>query len=98
MLLNNRQFFIKERVALLKLSDTYDIYDPQTQLQIGVAKDEPATWVKLLRLVLGKHFLPTVIRVYEKEGMPALLSLRKKPAVLRATVVLTDASERVLGT
>jgi len=78
MLLNNRQFFIKERIGLFKLSDTYDIHDPQTQLQIGIAKDEPAVWAKVLRLFLSKHFLPTTICVYEKEGMPALLSLRRR--------------------
>ena len=93
MLLNNRQFFVKERIALLELSDTYDIYDPQTQLQIAVAKEEPAAWAKLLRLLASKQFLPTTIRVYEKEGMPALLSLRKKPAFLRSTVVLPDVND-----
>ena len=97
MLLNSRQFLVKERVGLLKLTDAYDIYDPQTQIPLGIARDEPPGWAKALRLVLKKHFLPTTIRIYEKEGAPALLSLRKKPGI-RPTVNLTDSNGKVLGT
>jgi uncharacterized protein YxjI len=97
MLLSNRQFFIKERVSLLKLSDTYDIYDPQTQMQVGIAREEPPTWAKFLRLVLSRHFLPTTVRVYEKEGMPALVTLKKQAAFLRVTVIVTDGNEKIVG-
>ena len=46
MLLSYRRFFVRERVAMLKLTDTYDIFDPATNAQIGVAKEEPPTWAK----------------------------------------------------
>ena len=98
MLLDNRQFFVKERVALLKLTDAYDIYDPETKMQLGIARDEPPGWAKALRLIVSKHFLPTSIHVYEKEGMPALLSLHKKASFLRSTVNLTDNNGKLLGT
>jgi hypothetical protein len=38
-LLNHRVFLVKERVATLKLTDTYDIFDPATNRQIGIAKE-----------------------------------------------------------
>ena len=98
MLLDNRQFFVKERVALLKLTDAYDIYDPETKMQLGIARDEPPGWAKALRLIVSKHFLPTSIHVYEKEGMPALLSLHKKASFLRSTVNLTGNNGKLLGT
>ena len=98
MLLNNREFFIKERVAVLKLTDTYDIFDPQTKVQVGIAREEPATWAKFLRLAVNKRLLPTTIRIYEREEMPALLSLRKKFTFIRSEVVLTDTNDRMLGT
>ena len=98
MLLSNREFFIKERVAVLKLTDTYDIFDPQTKVQVGIAREEPATWAKFLRLAVNKRLLPTTIRIYEREEMPALLSLRKKFTFVRSEVVLTDTNDRTLGT
>ena len=97
MLLSSRQFLVKERVAILKLTDTYDIHNPQTNAQIGTARDEPPGWAKALRLLMKKHFLPTTIRVYQSDGSPALLSLRKKPGILHTTVILEDMNARPLG-
>ena len=51
-LLQRTSFSIKERVAALKLTDTYDILDPATSQPIGIAKEEPPTWAKWLRLVV----------------------------------------------
>ena len=44
MLLARRQFLVKERVSMMKLADTYDLFDPTTGAVIGVARDEPAAW------------------------------------------------------
>src|ERR1043166_6376804 len=49
MLLELNQFLVKERVGFVKLTDTYDIFDPATQKQVGIAKEEPAAWAKWLR-------------------------------------------------
>src|SRR5258706_3651726 len=38
-LLDRTTFFIKERVAIVKLTDTYDILDPATGQQIGIARE-----------------------------------------------------------
>lgn len=97
MLLSQQQFLVKERVAVIKLTDTYDIFDPQSGTQIGIARDEPATWAKWLRLLVKKHMLPTVVNVYEREGSPPVLVLHKKAAFLRTTLVLNDAQGRNLG-
>jgi uncharacterized protein YxjI len=97
MLFQRRRFFIKERVSMLKLCDTYDILDPDTQQSVGIAKDEPPTWAKLLRLILKKPMLPTVVHVYEHEGSPPVISLRKRPGFLHTTVVVTHATRGELG-
>lgn len=97
MLLSQRQFFVKERVSAFRLTDTYDIFDPQTNLQIGIARDEPPTWAKWMRMLVNKHFLPTAVRVYEREGTPPVLTLKKGPSAFRSTLVLTDAQGRSLG-
>lgn len=96
MLFSRKRFFIKERVAVLKLTDTYDILDPETQTPIGVAKDEPAAVWKFLRLLLKKHVLPTTINLYESESLPPVLSLVKKPGFFRTSVGV-EMNGRSLG-
>lgn len=97
MLLDRQQYFVKERVSVLKLTDTYDIFDPATQSQIGVAKDEPSALAKFARLLVKRHFLPTTVNVYESDSAPPVLSIRKKPGFLRVSVIVTDATQRELG-
>jgi uncharacterized protein YxjI len=92
MLLERRTWFVRERVGVLKLTDTYDILDPETRQVVGIARDEPSAWSKYLRLIVKKHFLPTTVRVYEDERMPALLSIVKRPAFLRTRVEVLDQS------
>lgn len=97
MLLGHRNYFVKEHVGMLKLTDAYDILDPETGQQLGIAKEEPPEWAKYLRLLLGKQFLPTAVNVYETEGRPPVLSIRKQPSLLRAKVSVIDGSGRTLG-
>lgn len=99
MLLNRRQYLIKERVAFAKLTDTYDIFDPESGQQIGLAREEPPGWAKYARLLINKQFLPTAINVYEgTDGNSApVLSLRKSPGFLRQSVTVADAKGTALG-
>src|SRR5580765_7716074 len=54
-----KTFLVKERVGILKLQDVFDIYDPETGVQVGVAKENVNVVLKLLRLVVNKRLLPT---------------------------------------
>ncbi|MFM7129915.1 MAG: phospholipid scramblase-related protein [bacterium] len=98
MLLDYRKFFVKERVAFVKLTDAYDIFDPDTNQPIGLAKDEPPGWAKALRILVNKRFLPTTINIYEQEGEEPLFSLKKKPGFLRVSVVVCDSHGAEFGT
>ena len=60
---NLRRFLVKERVGFLKLADTYDIFDPDTNRPVGIAKEEVSGLVKALRLLISKKLMPTTIRV-----------------------------------
>src|SRR5688572_20590115 len=97
MLLDRRQFLVKERVSALKLTDTYDIFDPESGATIGMARDEPPTWAKWLRLLVKKGFLPTTVRIYEEGTETARITLKKKPALLRPSVAVSDSNGRELG-
>jgi uncharacterized protein YxjI len=97
MLLDRNTFFIKERVAILKLTDVYDILDPATQEIIGVAKEEPPAWAKWLRLVMNKHHLPTVLNIYEDETAPPVFSVYRPWVFMRSKIKVTDHSGGSFG-
>lgn len=96
-LLQRTTFFVKERVAALKLTDTYDILDPVTSQPIGVAKEEPPGWAKWLRLAVKKHMLPTTVHIYEAEGHPPVLSIRRGFTFLQSKVQVVSGDGRSLG-
>ena len=85
-LLERTTFFVKERVGILKLTDTYDIFDPASGRQIGIAKEEPPVWAKWLRLAINKSQMPTAVNVYEDESQPPVLSIKRGFTFLRSKV------------
>lgn len=95
MLLDRKTYVVKERVAFAKLTDTYDILDPENGQPIGIAKEEPKPWAKWLRLVVKKHMMPTEVNVYEREGEPPLLSIRRGVALFRPKVAVTTRGGEV---
>ena len=95
-LLERTSFFVKERVAVLKLVDTYDIFDPATGQQIGIAKEEPPIWAKWLRLVIQKHMMPTTVNIYEQEDRPPVASIHRGFTFIRSKIRVV-AGGRPLG-
>lgn len=96
-LLGRTTFFVKERVAVLKLTDTYDILDPATQQNIGVAKEEPPGWAKWLRLLVNKQLLPTAVNIYETEGQPPVVSIHRGFTFLRSKIRIVTGDGTSLG-
>lgn len=96
-LLDRNIFFVKEHVAIIKLTDAFDIFDPETNQLIGVAKEEPPAWAKWLRLAIAKHQLPTVFNIYEVEGMPPVASIRRGFTFLRSKINVFAGDGRKLG-
>jgi uncharacterized protein YxjI len=98
-MLNRKQYFIREHVGLLKLSDVYDILDPETKVKIGEAREEISGLVKFLRLLINKHLMPARIGVYEgtNGAQKLLFSVRRGAAIFRPKVAISDASGVSLG-
>jgi uncharacterized protein YxjI len=95
-MLDRNTYVVKERVGFMKLASTYDLLDAQSGAPIGIAKEEPPGIVKYLRLAMNNKWLPTVVNVYEREGEPPVLSIRRGVAPFRPKVVVT-ANGRELG-
>lgn len=96
MLLQQKTYVIKERVAFAKLTDTYDILDAQSGAVIGTAKEEPPVWAKWLRLIVNKGLMPTTVNVYEGAATTPVLSIRRGFTFLRARIAVF-VGERELG-
>ncbi len=100
-MLDRNAYFIKEHVGFLKLSDTYDILDPNTQQQIGIAKEKPTTLVHILRFLINKKLLPTQVFVYEgsdpENQANLLFSIRRGVSFLRTRVDILDENGQIVG-
>ncbi|MBI3851093.1 MAG: oxidoreductase [Verrucomicrobia bacterium] len=96
-MLERTTFFVKERAGLLKLTDTYDIFDPASGQNIGIAKEEPPVWAKWLRLVVKKHMMPTAVNIYEQEGQPRILSIQRGFTFLRSKIKVVAGDGTSLG-
>ena len=94
---NLRQYFIREHVGLLKLTDTYDILDPATGQQIGVAKEKVSGLTHVLRLLVHKRHLPTSVEIKEKPEAPPHLTIKRGPTFLRSKVAVHAADGTVIG-
>lgn len=92
------QFVIKEHVGLLKLSDTYDIYDAATQEKVALARENISAFIKILRLFVNKQLLPTRVTVTrDDERGPLLFEIKRPITFLRSTVSVFDAAGTRLG-
>lgn len=85
-LFDRNTYVVKERVGFMKLVSTYDLLDPQTGAAIGVAIEEPPGLIKYLRLMMNNKWLPTEVKVYEREGLPPVLTIHRGVAIFRPRV------------
>ena len=99
-MLTRTQYFIREHVGLLKLSDVYDILDPHSQVKIGEAREEISGLIKFFRLLINKSLMPTRIAVYECTGDASRklhFSIKRGVALFRPKVTIIDASGASMG-
>lgn len=97
MLLERKIFFVKEHVEFLKLAGVYDIFDPETNQKIGVAKEEPGNLIKFLKLLIDKKLLPTKVTVYDEDTKEIMVSIKKKVGIFRNKVLITGRHGEELG-
>ncbi len=99
-MLNRSQYFIREHTGILKLTDVYDILDPETKSKIGEAREEVSSLVKYLRLIINKSLMPTTVCVYEgadETTRKLLFSIKRGVALFRPKVTVSGANGNTLG-
>lgn len=95
-MLELQRFFVKEQVALLRTTDIYDIYDPDTQQQVGTARETVGTLVQLMRWFIHKGLMPTTVQVRDRQEQ-LVFSIRRPMQLLRARVEVRNADHELLG-
>jgi uncharacterized protein YxjI len=96
-MLELQNYLVKEQVAFLKTVDTYDILDPESGEQVGVAKEVPGALVSTLRWFISKKLMPTKVEVREHPEGSLVFTIKKPVALFRETVEVYDADERKIG-
>lgn len=97
MLFDGRVFLVKEQVDFLRLAGVYDIFDPNTNQQIGVAKEEPGGLIKFLRLLIDKTMLPNKINIYDSSDNSKVIFIQKPFSFLRSKVSVYNRNGEYLG-
>jgi uncharacterized protein YxjI len=100
-MLDRTAYYIREHVGFLKLSDTFDILDPDTQEPLGIAKEKPGALVHLLRLFVNKKLLPTKVFVYEgtdpENEANLLFSIKRGASLINSKVNVLDENGQIVG-
>lgn len=87
---------VKERVGLMKMSDTYDLYDPATGTSVGVCQEIVPWWVHFLRFAVNKRMLPTTVKVVDN-GQQEILEIRRGFSLLSPKVQVLDGNGNLMG-
>jgi uncharacterized protein YxjI len=100
-MLKLQQFFIKERVGMFKLSNAYDIIDPETGKKVGLAQEKVPGWVIFLRFLVNKQMLPTSVDIIdnpdEKGNGKIIVSIKRGMTFLRSKVKVLIEGEKEIG-
>ena len=99
MLLERQTFLVKEQVAMFKLTDHYDIFDPESGEQIGFAQEKIGGFAKALRFIFSKYktMFPTTVEIKENDESDPVITIKRRFAVLRSQVDVIDQHEKCVG-
>ncbi|QIX61782.1 oxidoreductase [Hymenobacter lutimineralis] len=96
-MLNRRTYFIREHVGHFKLTDTYDILDPEQNEHLGYATETTPKWIQYLRLLTKKRNTPISLVVRPLNDERPVLRLERGWTFLRSTVNVFDAQNSKIG-
>ena len=96
-MLDLNTYLVKQQAGLFKRMAAYDIFDPNSNQQIGVAKEEPSTLVNILRLFMNKKTLPTNVNFYAQGENKPLFSIHRPFTWFRSVVDVKNGEGQKIG-
>ncbi len=95
--LNKNLFFVKEHVKIFKASNSFDIFDPETQQLIMEAREERlGFFTKMLRFTDYKRMTPFEIDINTPAG-DRLITVKRGVAWFVSTVEVLDEKDQLIG-
>jgi uncharacterized protein YxjI len=93
-------YLIREHVGMLKLTDTYDIFDAASGQQLAVAKEKKGLLNSIAGLLMNRRNLPTRVDVHEGTDIngPIAFSITRGFSFLRPTVKVLAGDGSLIGT
>lgn len=91
------KFIVKEQVKFLKSSQSYEIFDADTQQLIGTAEEKIGGLNKMLRWVISKALMPTRFEIREKPDDALLFVIRRGAYIFRSRVEVLNADGELIG-
>ena len=96
-MLELQNFLIREQIAVLRMTDLYDILDPDTGTQVGVAEEVQGSFAALLRVFVNKSFLTRTVEVREHPEGALVFTMRKPATIFQPKVEVYDAQGEKIG-
>lgn len=96
---DRQSYIVREHVGFLKMTDTYDILDPESGKMLGIAQERISGWMTFLRLLLNKQMLPTKVVLVEGEDPAArpTMTIERGFTFLRSRLRIRDAQGSEIG-
>lgn len=94
---NKPNYLVKEHAKILKVTDRYDIVDPETGGVVAYAKEEISGFKKFMRWIIAKSLMGTVIEIRNAADDSVIYKMNKPGSIFRATVTIFDKAERKIG-
>jgi len=91
------KFLVKEQVKFLQQHQTYDIFDGDTQKQIGIAEETIGTVKKLLRWFISKTWMSSTIEVRGVPDNALVFTIHRGAYFIRSRVEVHTAEGEMIG-
>ena len=96
-MLETRRYMVKEQVKFFKSHHSYDIFDGDTEEQIGVAEEKIDFLTNMLRWFVSKQLMPTRVEVREKPDNSLVFTISRGWYLFRSRVEIHDADGLMVG-
>lgn len=96
-LLELQRLLCKERAAGREGLAVYDVFDPTTQEQVGVVREQSGSLGRLLRRFLSPRLVTTTLEVRETEDESLVFMVHRAMGWWRRRIDIYDADDRWMG-
>lgn len=96
-LLELQRFLIEDRTSSRQAGSTHEIFDPQTNVKVGIVREEPGALGNWLRGWFMRTFLPRKLEVRETEDESLVFTVHRPAGLWQRRIEVYDADDHLIG-